>query len=173
MERKSTFGHILLFGLITGILMVLLSLLFYLMDIEQKSWVNMLIYVVMIIGMSWGVINIRENRLNGVMSYGKAVGTGFWIGFFAALIVAVYTYFYMTDINPDAMKQALEEAENRILESKPDISDEDLDKALDMVRTFGKPSISAIAQVFTNSFVSVVLALIIAIFAKREDRTIA
>ncbi len=173
MERKSTFGHIVLFGLITGILMVLLSLVFYLMDLEQKSWINMFIYVILIIGMSWGMINIRENRLNGVMSYGKAVGTGFWIGFVAAIVVAVYTYYYMTDINPEAVKQALEEAENNIIENKPDISDEDLDKMLEMVRVFGKPSISAIAQVFTNSIISIILALIIAIFAKREDRTIA
>ena len=48
MERKSTFGHIVLFGLITGILMVLLSLVFYLMDLEQKSWINMFIYVIFI-----------------------------------------------------------------------------------------------------------------------------
>ncbi len=173
MERKSTFGSILLFGLITGILMMLLSLLFYLLNVDQKSWINTLVYLVLFAGMSWGVINIRENRLNGVMSYGKAVGTGFWIGFIAAIIIAVYTYFYLTDLNPESMQQALAQAENKIIESQPDISDEDLDRAMEMVKIFGKPSFSAVATVISNSLISIIFALIIAIFAKRHDRTIA
>ncbi len=173
MENKTTFGPIVLFGLGTGAIMVIFSLLMYLLGVEQKSLMNLVAYLFLIGGMFWGMTSIRENRLNGVMSYGKAFGTGFWIGFIAAILLAVYSYFYLTYLNPHALQQALTEAENKILESNPDISDENLDKALAMVKMFGKPIISALMQIVSNSFFSVVFALIIAIFAKRVDKTIS
>ncbi len=173
MENKSTLGHILIFGLSTGVIMVIFSLLFYLFNVDQKSYINSLIYIILILGMTWGIINIRQRRLNNVISYGKSFGIGFWIGFVASIVIAIYTYFYLTKLNPGYMEKVLSETENKILESNPDISDEQLDTALSAVKMFGKPYISAFMQIVSNSIAAVIFSLIISIFAKREDKTIA
>jgi hypothetical protein len=173
MEKRSTFWPVVLFGFGTGVVMVIFSLVFFLLNIDEKSFVNSLVYIILVAGMFWGMYNIRENRLNGVMKYGKAVGTGFWIGFVASLVVAVYYYYYLSYLNPAILDNVMAEAQNKILEQNPDISEEDLDRALYMIELFSKPYISAIVQVFSNSFISIIFSLIIAIFVKREDRTIA
>ena len=173
MEKKSTFGPIVLFGLGTGILMVLFALITYLLDIDRNTYVNLLMYIFPVAGMWWGTVNIRENRLGGVMSYGKAFGTGFYIGFVAAIVLAVYMYYYVTVINPGVMDEAVAEAEKRIIESNPDISDELLDQLLETVKLFTNPILSALSQLVSFSIISVIISLIIAIFVKREDRTIA
>ncbi len=172
MENKPTFWPVVMFGLGTGVVMVIFSLVFYLLNVDEKSYLNSSIYILLVVGMFWGMYNIRENRLNGVMRYGKAVGTGFWIGFVASLVVALYYYYYLTYLNPGILDNVVAEAQNKILEQNPDISEEDLDRALSMIETFSKPYISSIVQIFSNSFISVIFALIIAIFVKKEDRTI-
>ncbi len=173
MENKTTFGYLLLFGALTGIAIIIFNLLIYLIGIEQKSYINLLRYIILIGGLIWGIANIRDMRLNGIISYGKAFGTGFWIGFFASILLAIYAYFYLTYLNPNILLDVVATAENKILESKPNISNADLDQALGIVKIFAKPGISAFTQFLMNLLFSTVFSLIIAIFAKREDRTIA
>ncbi len=173
MENKSTFLPSLQFGLLTGLVMVVYTLILYLAGVDMHSYWNLFSYVFFIGGMFWGIINIREKQLDGVMSYGKAFGTGFWIALFAAVLLAVFAYFYMKYIDPSALAKATSEAENKILASNPNISDADLQKALDMVKVFTNPIMSAVSQFVSNLIFGTIFSLIIAIFAKREDRTLA
>jgi hypothetical protein len=60
-----------------------------------------------------------------------------------------------------------------MLAQNPDMSDEQLDQALGMVKIFTSPVMMAVMGFIYNVVISVVLSLIFAIFAKREDRSIA
>ena len=173
MENKSTFLPALQFGLLTGIAMVVYSLVLFLSGVDQHSSWNLVSYLIYIGGLYWGIVTIREKRLEGVMPYGKAFGTGFWITLFVAIVLAIFAYFYLKDINPGALADATAQAEDKILARNPDISDEDLQKALDMVKTFANPAMSAVMQFLSNLVAGTIFSLIIAIFAKREDRTLA
>jgi hypothetical protein len=173
MEQKSTFSFSMQFGLLTGLALIVFTLILFLAGVADKSpvrWVSLVIYIGM---MFWGVTNIRDRQLGGVMTYGKAFGTGFWIALFTAILVGIFTFFYMKYIDTGAITRALTEAENKILAKNPNISDADLDKALSMVKAFTNPVMSAIMQFIGNVIIGTVFSLIIAIFAKREDKTIA
>ncbi len=173
MEQKSTFLPALQFGLLTGLAMVVYTLILYLAGVDMHSYWNLFNYVLFVGGLYWGMSSIREKQLEGVMSYGKAFGTGFLITLFAAILLAIFAYFYLQYINPSALAKASAEAENKILASNPNISDADLQKALDMVKIFTNPFMSAVTQFISNLIAGTIFSLIIAIFAKREDRTLA
>ncbi len=173
MEQKSTFLPAVQFGLLTGLAMVVYTLILYLAGVDLHSYWNLFSYILFIGGLYWGMSSIREKQLEGVMSYGKAFGTGFLITLFAAILLAIYAYFYLQYINPSALAKASAEAENKILASNPNISDADLQKALDMVKIFTNPIMSAVTQFISNLIAGTIFSLIIAIFAKREDRTLA
>ncbi len=173
MEQKSTFKPAALYGFLTSVVMIVYSLILFLAGLDVHSYWNIVNYVFFIGGLYWGISAIRDKQLDGVMSYGKALGTGFWITLFVAIVLAVYSYFYLKDINPAVLADASAKAEDKILASNPDISDEDLQKALDMVKMFTNPLMSAVMQFISNLFVGTIFSLIIAIFAKREDRTLA
>ena len=173
MENKSTFLPALQFGLLTGVAMVVYTLVLFLSGVDTHSSWNLISYLLFIGGLFWGISSIRDKQLEGVMSYGKAFGTGFWITLFVAIVLAIFAYFYLKDINPGALADATAQAEDKILASNPDISDEDLQKALGMVKMFANPVMSAVMQFLSNLVAGTIFSLIIAIFAKREDRTLA
>jgi chaperone required for assembly of F1-ATPase len=60
-----------------------------------------------------------------------------------------------------------------MLAQNPNMTDEQLEQGLKMVAIFSTPTAMAIMGFIVNLIVSVILSLIIAIFAKREDRSIA
>lgn len=173
MENKSTFGPALQYGLLTGLAMIVYSLIMYLLGVNYKSSWNLINYLILIIGTYWGMIGIRNGRLNNVMSYGKAFATGFWIVLFAILLSSIYSYIFLKFIDPTILTTALSEAQDKILAVNPNISDADLDKAMAMARKFTTPVFSAISGFIWNVIVGTIFSLIIAIFAKREDKTIA
>lgn len=173
MEEKSTFVPALQFGLLTGLAMIVYTLIMYLAGVDMKSSWNLIGYLIFIGGLYWGITNIREKQLEGVMSYGKAFGVGFWIAFFTSILVGIFTFFYLKYIDTAALSNTISEAENKILSSNPNISDEDLQKALDMMRMFATPVLRAIIGFIWFLISGMVFSLIIAIFARREDRTLA
>ncbi len=173
MEQKSTFSFAMQFGLLTGLVLIVFTLILFLAGVGDKSPVHFISLAIYIGMLYWGITNIRDRQLEGVMNYGKAFSTGFWIVLFTGILVGIFTYFYMKYINTGAAAQAISVAENKILASNPNISDTDLDKALRMVKIFTNPVMSAILQFVGNLIIGTVFSLIIAIFAKREDKTIA
>ena len=173
MEKKSTFGPAVQFGLLTGLFMIVFSLIMYLAGVERESYWNIISYLIFVAVMFWGVTSIRDRQLNGLMSYGKAFGVGFWIAVFAALLTGIYAYFYVKYIDPSVLQNAVSQAEDKILAQNPNISDADLDKALKMVKMFATPAFSSVSAFISNTIAGTIFSLIIAIFAKREDKTIA
>ena len=173
MEKKSTFTPSLQFGLFTGLALIVFSLILFLLGAEKQSYWNLVNYVIIIAGIYWGMTNIRTRYLDNVMSYGKAFGIGFWITLVFAVLVAIFTFFYLKYLDPAILQNAVSQAEDKILAANPNISDADLDRALSMAKTFATPLMSAISQLVFNIIAGAVISLIIAIFAKREDKTIA
>lgn len=173
MENKSTFTPALQFGLLTGLGMVVYSLILYLLGVDTKSYWNLLSYLILLVGIFWGMSSIRDQHLGNVMSYGKAFGVGFWVVLFAVLLSSIYSFIFLKYIDPNVLEKAMSEAQDKILAANPNISDADLDKSMAIARKFANPFVSAITGFIWNVIVGTVLSLIIAIFAKREDKTIA
>ncbi|MBN2638642.1 MAG: DUF4199 domain-containing protein [Bacteroidales bacterium] len=173
MENKSTFVPALKYGLLTGLAMIVFSLILYLAGVNYKSLWNLINYLILIVGIYWGMDSIRKEILGNVMSYGKAFVTGLWIVLFAILLSSIFSYIFLSYIDPSILTNALSDAQDKILAANPNISDADLDKAMNMAKKFTTPAFSAITGFIWNVIVGTIFSLIIAIFAKREDKTIA
>ncbi len=173
MEQKSTFSPAMQFGLLTGLAMVVFTLILFLAGVDMHSYWNLFGYILYVGGLYWGMTSIREKQLEGVMSYGKAFGTGFLITLFASVLLGIFAFFYLKYINPSVLANKLTEVQNKILTANPDISDADLQKALDMVKMFSTPIVSSISGFIGYVISGTIFSLIIAIFAKRGDRTLA
>ncbi len=172
MEQKSTFLPALQFGLATGLSMIVFSLILYLAGVDIKSYWNLFGYILFVGGLYWGMTSIREKQLEGVMTYGKAFGTGFWITVFAAILLGIFAFFYLKYINPSVLADKLTEIQNKMA-SNSNISNADLQKYMDWAEKFSTPLVSAITGFLSYLVSGTIFSLIIAIFAKREDRTLA
>jgi hypothetical protein len=167
-NQKSTIKPSLTYGLYLGIALILFSLIMYLLDVDRESKLMWVSYLIMAGGLFWAMISFRDKINGGFVSYGKAFGTGFWTGLFAAIIGSIFTYIYVTMIDPGMIEEILFKAEEQILESSPNMSDEQLEQALSMTEKFTSPIMITIWGFVANVIFATILSLIIAIFVKRE-----
>lgn len=172
-NSKSAFMPSLSAGILLGVILVVYSLILYVAELNENQWLAAVSYVITAIVLYFAIINFRDKQQNGFLSYGKGVTVGFLTGLFASVILAIFTYIYVTYIDPGILEQILVKAEESVLQSNPNMSDEELDRAMGMVEIFTSPGVMTVTTIFWYALVSLVFSLLISIFAKREDTNIA
>ena len=168
-NQKSAIKPSLTYGLLLGIALIVYSLIMYLLDIDLESKIQWIAYLIIAGGIFWAMISFRDKLSGGFITYGKAFGVGFWTGLFAAVVSAIFTYIYVTMIDPGMIEEILLKAEDEILEGNPNMSDEQLEQALSIAEMFTSPIMIAVWGFLASVSFATISSLIIAIFVKRED----
>jgi uncharacterized protein DUF4199 len=157
------------FGLITGVIIIVLQLVFYLLDLltsESASFVNIIPYFILLGGIIWGSKSYRDLYGQGFITYGKAFSTGFMVALIASLMISIFTYALYT-IDESLIEKILVVAEEKLYEQN--LSDSEFDMALSMQKKFISPAIMAVGSFVWMAVVSVIMALITSIFIKKEE----
>ena len=129
------------YGAYLGLGLIVISFIVYLLGLEeQKSIVPSLLNNFLMIGaIVYSVKAYRDNLNGGYISYSQSLKIGTSVVFFASVILAFYTFLFVTFINPEYLENIIKVAEQEILFSNPEISDEDLDMALSMTQKMLQP----------------------------------
>lgn len=173
-NQQSTFSASLMPGVLLGLALIVFSLILFLIGVDTQSKANWISYLIMAGGLFWAMQTYRDKHLGGFATYGQVFGAGFWTGFIATIIAAVFTYFYVSMINPGILDEIILNAEEEILNSGNQMSDEQLEQALSFTEKFvANPLAMTIWAFVANVILTLILSLIIAIFVKREDKSLA
>ncbi len=165
-EKSTSFaGSAITHGLLTGIGLIVLSLLGYLFNMTGVSWFSYLSYVVLLAGIIWGTLQYRNDGSGGFISYGRALGYGTLISVFAALISSIYIFVFYQYVAPDALEQIKAVTAESIIEANPDVTDEQLD----MILRFTSPVVMLITGFFALSFIGFIFSLVTSAFIKKND----
>ena len=156
-------------GLLTGFVLILISLVFYLLNDPTNQIASWISYSVIIAGIAWSTIAWRKDGLGGYITYGQAVGIGSYTILFAAILSALYMFVFMQFIDPGIKDIFIAKAEEQILTRTPDITDEQLDAALAMTERMFNPVFLAISTFFTYALLGVLFSLITSAFLKKKD----
>jgi len=168
-QQKSTFSASLIPGIITGIALVVIDLIYYIFDVEYDSKIKWFSFLVMAALIYWAMSTVRDKTFGGYVTYGKAFTIGFWTILIAAVVGAIYSYFYFNFIDTGMVEDILLNSEEEILARNPDISDEQLEQALSMTEMFVSPTMMMVWAILGNLFFGTIISLIISIFVKREN----
>ena len=174
MEEKvrSSNQNAMYYGLITGAAMIVFGLILYISGQHMNQYLGYFNYLLLIGGMAWGTLEYRKTYTNGFMSFGMAFTSCFMIGLFASILSALYTFVFAQFIYPGFGEEILEKARENMMNSSQQMSDEQLETALEWTRKFTSPVMMAVWGFFISIFFSAILALVTAIFLKKEDKTI-
>ncbi len=172
MEQKSIFSSSLVAGVLVSAALIIFKLVLFLLDVDEESYIQFGYYIVFALGLAWTIYSVRNSKLDGFATYGKAFMIGLYASISIAVIMAVYTYVYMKYIDPSFVDNLLANAEDKMIETNPDMSEEDLTKALEMTRMFMQPGLMALFSIFGSFITGAIFSLIVAIFAKREQVSI-
>jgi len=170
---KSAFMPSLMPGIYLAFALILYTLVLFIADIDMESPLKYGSYVIMAVGLFLSIVAFRDKHLDGIITYGKAFSAGFYTGLFASLIASIFTYFYVQYIDTELIANILIMAEEGMLEQNPDMSNEQIDQALSMTEMFTSPIMLSVMGFIANVILSAGLSLLIAIFAKRENKNIA
>ena len=156
------------YGLITGAALIVFSLLLFLMDQHMNRSISWISFIFLIGGMIYGTLQYRK-AAGGYLSYGQAFTACFHIGLFATILATIYTYLFVTVIHPGYIQELLDMTQARMLESQPDLTDTQVEQAIEMTSKFMNGPMITLTGFVTNLITSVVIALLAAIFLKKED----
>ena len=159
------------YGAVLGLSLTLIALLFWVLGVEQQQSVmpSILNNMVIIGFLVYAISQYRDNFNDGFISYSESLKLGTTVAFFSSVIMAFYTFIYITYLNPDMLANIMNITEQAMLEADPEISDEQLDLGLSITSKFMQPHWMMIMGVLGGTFMGFLFSLIISIFLKKEN----
>jgi hypothetical protein len=160
------------YGAVLGLSLTLIALLFWVLGVEQQQSVmpSILNNMVIIGFLVYAISQYRDNFNDGFISYSESLKLGTTVAFFSSVIMAFYTFIYITYLNPDMLANIMNITEQAMLEADPEISDEQLDLGLSITSKFMQPHWMMIMGVLSGTFMGFLFSLIISIFVKNPDQ---
>jgi hypothetical protein len=173
MENKKypSWKFALTYGLYIGIALIILSLIFYLLDLQAEKWTSYITYVVLLLGILLAQMHYRDKHLDGYFTFGQSFSVGFLTGLFASIIAAIFSFFFISYLGEDFIETLLEKTMTE-LEANQNLSDEQIEQSMNWARKFMTPGIMTIFGLLSSTFVSLILALIAAAFTKKQDNSL-
>ena len=172
-KPRSLFNNSLIYGLLTGAVSIVFSILTYILDVPFKSPLMYFSLVILLAGIIYGTFQYRNGYLGGYISFGKAFLSGFIIVLAATVLSSLYSFVFLTFIDPGYLEkiiqQTLEQTEAKMADKG--VSADQMEPALAMTRKFMSPIIMMIFGILTSAFFGAILSLIAAPFLKKEDKS--
>lgn len=158
----------LVYGIMTGLGMIILSVILYMLDatfIKGLSYIN---YLILIAGIVMGTKVLRDKYQDGAISYGRGLGSGTLISVFAGIVSGVYTIIFFKVIDPGMMDKIYIMMEDQMLSSG--LPDSQVEMSMEMAKKFTTPTIMGITAIFSYGFLGLIISLITsAILTKKPD----
>jgi len=172
MEEKqpSVAANALNYGLITGAVLIVYSLLLYIANLYLNKSLGYIAYLFLLGGMIWGTLEYRKKAENGCMTYGQAFSSCFLIGLFAGVLATIFMFFYAKYINPGIVNEIIEQSRQQL--QARNLTDDQIDAGLEMTRKFTTPVMMTIWVLVMYAIISAILGLIAAIFLKKADTSV-
>jgi len=167
-QTSSTKQIALIYGLILGFLSIAFAVTLYAMG-KQLSSGTLSSIVSFIITVGVIVFGLRAFKIakGGFLTLSEALKTGIAIALVGAIISLIYTYIFMTYIEPNFMNQMMELQRQKMLDANPNLSDEQLDAMAAMSKKFSSPTVIITVGLLWSVFLGFIISLIAGLIMKK------
>lgn len=167
MEDKTSIWKIALnYGAIAGLSLVILTTIWYVLDLSFNSYVGWLNYAALIAIILAATKKQREFD-NDIISYGKALGVGSVVSIIAGVVLAVFTYLLYSVIDVDLINKLYAMQEQAMM-TEASITDEQIEASMEMVKKFTSPAVISVGAFFGTGFVGFIISLITSAVLKKN-----
>ncbi len=168
-EKKSSSKISLHYGIILGIVSVLISVVVYALGMHyDQDWKMGSIGIIAMIAVIFiGIKKFKEFN-DGYLTVGQALKTGIGIALIGGIISVIYSYIFMTFIEPDFMVNTMEKAQETMIEKYPQLSDEQIEAQIEMMNKFSGPAITSAFTLIGSLFFGFIISLISGFILKND-----
>lgn len=157
------------YGVILALITIVLSVIVYVMGMayEQPWWQSLLNFAIMIACIVYGLKAFKKAN-GGFLSLGEALKTGLAIALIAGLIGSIFTYLFVTVIEPDFVVNMLEVTETKMIDQNPNMTEEQMEMALGMTESMMKPGIMVAFGIIASLFFGFIISLVSGLIMKQN-----
>jgi FtsH-binding integral membrane protein len=152
------------FGLLTGLISVIISFGTYALELEQNSAVRFLSIALLIGGIAMAMRSFKEQNA-GFMSYGQGLSVGLLVSAFVGVLSGLFIYVYTTLIDPGVITRIMEKG-RADLEAKGTMSDAQIDQAMAWSAKFTTGPFMLLFSILFTLILGLIISLIAAAFVK-------
>ena len=168
MEEKtvSAWKTTLMPAIYLGIVLILMSVIFYVTGNIFSTWASYLTYPVIIAGIVYGQLT-HKKALGGILTYGQSLGSGVVTLLYASLLTGIYSYLLYKVIDPTLMDQMRLFIEQKLV-NQGKIPEGQIDTVVNFAMKLQTPPISIITGLFGGALAGLIFSLITGIFVKKN-----
>ena len=161
------------YGLLLGFASVLINVALYSMGkTYDPHWsVGVISIGVTVVIIILGIRKIKELN-NGFLSLSEALKTGLGIALISGIITVIYTLIFTNFIEPEYFARMLEVQQQKMLETYPNFTDEQLEASMEMAKKMSGPAISSAIAIIGSLFFGFIISLIGGLIMKKTDEEI-
>jgi len=155
------------YGLITGLVSVIITFGIYALQLEQQPVARFATMVVLVVGIILAQRSFKAENA-GFMSYGQGLGVGLTVSGMVGLLSAIFMYVYTNFVDPDLMTRIMEKA-RADMEAKGSMSDAQIDQAMALSAKFTTGPIMLAFTVLGSILIGLIISLIASAFIKNPQ----
>ncbi|SOE22828.1 Protein of unknown function [Spirosomataceae bacterium TFI 002] len=152
-------------GLINGIIAIVIATLIYVFDLWKYGWSGFIGIVPLAILMYLAHNEFKAGN-EGFMNYGQGLGIGVLIGAISGIISSIYGLVYTQFIDSNIM-ESIKDFQVEKMEEQG-LSDQQIEGALDVMSKFQSPGFTFLAGIFMSILGAFVIALIISAITQKK-----
>ena len=145
---------------------IALSLILLALGLDKEQSLGMLGLIFTILFLYLGIKDKKETEGNGFLTLGEGFKRGAAISVIASFISSVYTYVYITIINPGFKEFSLEKQYEKFAEQ--DMGEDQIDMAMNMTDKYFEV-FGAAGSLLGGILIGLVISLIISAILKKVD----
>ena len=157
------------YGILLALLSIVLAVFSYVTDnhIDRPWWLSVISTLVMIAVIVYGLKAFKKDN-GGFLSVGEAIKVGLAISLISGIIYAIYSYIFVTVIEPDFVNQLLVFTEEKMIEDNPEMTEAQLNMAMDMTEKFMSPMMMTAFAIIGSLFFGFIISLISGMILKQK-----
>jgi hypothetical protein len=166
-ENKSVLKPAMNSGAITGIILIIYSLVLYFVGAATSKFAGNFNILFLAVFIFIFTKMYRDKELNGVISYGQSLGYGVLVGLFASIILAFFLFIELKVIDPSLMDKMMDMAREQYMQKG--LSEDQIEKTEAMTKWMMNPAFMSLMSVLAYTFFSFLISLLTSIFIKKEQ----
>ncbi|MCS6991862.1 MAG: DUF4199 domain-containing protein [Chitinophagales bacterium] len=166
MEKPPTpFLSALKYAFIIGLVSFIWGMIAYLSGWYLRNWANYVSYGILLLGIVLAILDYRNKRLGGNITFGQAFSAGCLFSIFYGLLGVLSLWLMIHFIAPDMIEQILQATEERLIAQG--LSDSELKTAMEMTRKFMTPAWMSVFVIGFSLLFGAIFSSLAALFLKR------
>jgi hypothetical protein len=151
------------YGIITGIIMIIYTLILYFTDQFMNKMLASLSFLILIGGI---IMAFREYKRQdqGFMTYGQGLSLGMLTSVVAGVLVSIFQYIYMKFIDDTIMQRVMDNQMEEM--EKMGMSEEEIERGMEMASKFTSTEMVLVSGPLSYLIGGLLISLVVAAFMR-------